>query len=207
MQRCRRPRLSLVSPRFISPPSTYSSVFDLPDTPLNNLTPRDFARLLVQAQPRLTLYIRSLVFNKTDVDDLVQDVAAKAYERLETYDPDRPFEAWLITLARYEVLTYFKSRKRDRLVFDENVAEKVADTMQTMSDRNELFTLELLERCLARIRPDDRELLRQRFDLNKTGEAIAEALKVSGATVSRRLAKLYGTLLVCVKSTMRQEGS
>lgn len=180
---------------------------DLSDAPLNNLTPRDFARLLVQAQPRLTLYVRSLVFNKSDVDDLVQDVAAKAFERLGTYDPARPFEAWLITLARYEVLSYFKSRKRDRLVFDECVAEKVADTMQTMSDRNELFTLEVLERCLTRVRPDDRELLRQRFDLNKTGEAIAEALKVSGATVSRRLSKLYSVLLVCVKSTLRQEGT
>jgi RNA polymerase sigma-70 factor (ECF subfamily) len=154
----------------------------------------------------VTLYIRSLVFAQSDVDDLVQDVAAKAWERLDTYDPQRPFEAWLITLARYEVLSYFKARKRDRLVLDEHVAERVADTMQSMTDRNELFTLDALERCLARVRPDDRELLRQRFDLNKTGEAIAAALKVSGATVSRRLARIYAGLLVCVKSAMRQEG-
>lgn len=171
-----------------------------------DLTPRDFARLLVQAQPRVTLYIRSLVFSKADVDDLVQDVAAKAWERLDTYDPGRPFEAWIVTLAKYEVLSYFKSRQRDRLVFDENVAEKVADAVQAMSNRNELFALDLLDRCLARVRSEDRELLRRRFELNQTGEAIAIALKVSGATISRRLAGLYSQLLVCVRSAMRQEG-
>lgn len=175
--------------------------------PTHNPPERQFAKLLVQHQPRLTLYFRTFVFRKSDVDDLTQETAAKAWEQLHTYDSSRPFEPWLLTIAKYELLSYLRDRKRSKLVFDEAIVDQLSDTLSEMQAKQELPELDALERCLGRVPSDDRELLRQRFELNKTGSAIALALQLSSATVSRRLQRIYSQLLLCVRRAMREEGA
>lgn len=175
--------------------------------PPDKLPERDFAKLLVQHQPKLMLYFRTFVFRKSDVDDLTQEAAAKAWEQLDTYDAARPFEPWLMTIARFELLSYLRDHKRSRLVFDDAVVDQLTQTLTQMQAEQALPELDALEQCLSRVPSDDRELLRQRFELNKTGSAIAEALKLSNATVSRRLQRVYGQLLLCIRRVKREEAS
>ena len=172
-----------------------------------NLAERDFAKLLVQHQPKLTMYFRTFVFRRSDVEDLTQEAAAKAWEQLATYDPSRPFEPWLLTIAKYELLSYLRDHKRSRLVFSDAIVDQLSDTLHDMQGKQELPGLDALDQCLARVPSDDRELLRQRFELDKTGQAIAEALDVSGATVSRRLQRIYSQLMLCVRRAMREGAS
>ncbi|MFK7789501.1 MAG: sigma-70 family RNA polymerase sigma factor [Phycisphaeraceae bacterium] len=173
----------------------------------HNLPERDFAKLLVQHQPKLTMYFRTFVFRRSDIEDLTQEAAAKAWEQLGTYDPTRPFEPWLLTIAKFELLSYLRDHKRSRLVFSEALVDQLSDTLAEMQGKQELPALDALEQCLSRVPNDDRELLRQRFELDKTGQAIAEALQLSGATVSRRLQRIYSQLLLCVRQAMREGAS
>jgi len=174
----------------------------------DRLSSRDFTKLLVRHQPKLTLYVRAMLFKRSDVDDLVQEVAAKAWEQLADYDPARPFDHWLLAIAKYEVLSYIRDKKRSKIVFNsEAVIDQLSTTFQSMSDKQQIPSLEALERCLARVPSDDRELLRQRFEQNKTGQAIAQVLNISGATVSRRLQRVYSQLLLCVRGFLREEAS
>lgn len=175
--------------------------------PTPNLPEREFAKLLVQHQPRLTLYFRTIVFSKSDVDDLTQETAAKAWEQLHTYDASRPFAPWLMAIAKFELMSYLRNHKRSRIVFDESIVEQLSDTLADMQAKQELPELDALERCLSRVPSDDRELLRQRFELDKTGSAIAEALQLSNATISRRFQRIYGQLLLCIRHVSREGGT
>ena len=74
--------------------------------------PADYARRLLASQPRLRAYVRSMVFNAGDVDDLLQDVATIGWERFADYDRDRPFDSWLLGVARNRVLQYFEAQKK-----------------------------------------------------------------------------------------------
>ncbi|MEM6257718.1 MAG: sigma-70 family RNA polymerase sigma factor [Planctomycetota bacterium] len=175
--------------------------------PSSNLPEREFAKLLVRHQPKLTLYFRTFVFRKADVDDLTQETAAKAWEQLSDYDANRPFEPWLLAIAKYELLSYLRNHKRSKLVFDAAIVDQLSNTLEDMQAKQELPELDALERCLARVPGEDRELLRQRFELNKTGNAIAESLELSSATVSRRLQRIYAQLLICVRRVTREGAS
>lgn len=172
--------------------------------PTKNLPEREFAKLLVQHQPKLSLYFRTFVFRQTDVDDLTQETAAKAWEQLASYDATRPFEPWVLAIAKFELLSYLRDHKRSRVVFSEPMVGQLAETLTDMQANRQLPELDALERCLSRVPSDDRELLRQRFELNKTGSAIAQALSLSNATVSRRLQRIYSQLLLCVRRGMRE---
>lgn len=37
--------------------------------------------------------------NRSDAEELVQDAFLRAWDRIETYDPARPFQSWLFTIA------------------------------------------------------------------------------------------------------------
>lgn len=172
--------------------------------PTHNPPERQFAKLLVQHQPKLTLYFRAFVFRKADVDDLTQETAAKAWEQLHSYDSARPFGPWLLAIAKYELLSYLRDHKRSKLVFDESIIEQLSGTLTQMQANRDLPELDALERCLSRVPSDDRELLRQRFEMNKTGSAIAQAMQLSSATVSRRLQRIYSQLMICVRRVTRE---
>lgn len=79
----------------------------------NTPNPADYARRLLASQPRLRAYVRSMVFNPGDVDDLLQDVATIGWEKFGTFEPERPFDAWLLGIARNRVLQYFQAQKKD----------------------------------------------------------------------------------------------
>lgn len=166
----------------------------------------DFAKLLVQDQPRLRSFVRSMIFQESDVDEIVQETASKAFERFSQYDPARPFDAWLITLARYEIMTFLKKRRRDKLVFSTETVDRLMQTFDDRPDRWKQYTLDSLERCMKRLKEEDRELVRMRYAERKLSKQIASALAVSEATICRKLSRVYGQLLVCIRRKASEGG-
>ncbi len=166
----------------------------------------DFAKLLVQYQPKLRTYVRAVIFQEADVDEIVQETASKAFARFDQYDPSRPFDAWLITIARFEVMTFLKSRRRDRLVFSTETVNKLLQNLEDRHDRWSRYTLDSLERCMKRLEQPDRDLIRMRYAEGKLGKQIALLLTVSEATVCRRLSRVYGQLLACIRKSVNDGG-
>src|SRR5262245_24504855 len=63
---------------------------------------RAYAQLLTEITPRLRRVIRRQrrFFNPSDVEDLVQDILLSLHAVRATYDPERPFMPWLLSIAR-----------------------------------------------------------------------------------------------------------
>ena len=72
---------------------------------------RQATRLWTLAQPAVSAFITSVVRDFKDRDDVLQDVAVAVIESFDRYDPQRPFTAWAIGVARNQVGLYLKSWK------------------------------------------------------------------------------------------------
>ncbi|MFK4423530.1 sigma-70 family RNA polymerase sigma factor [Bacillus sp. RC51] len=51
-----------------------------------------------------------LIEDKTDVDDIVQEIYIQLYESLRKYDSEKPFRPWLIGLAIKQIHSYRRKR-------------------------------------------------------------------------------------------------
>lgn len=51
-----------------------------------------------------------LIDDKTDVDDVVQEIYIQLYESLRKYDSEKPFRPWLIGLAIKQIHSYRRKR-------------------------------------------------------------------------------------------------
>lgn len=61
----------------------------------------EFARQFAVAYPRLWFIATSLVENRADAEDLVQDAAVIAYRKLDSFERGSNFTAWLARIVRF----------------------------------------------------------------------------------------------------------
>lgn len=160
--------------------------------------PAAFARMLMSAQPRIHAYVRSLVYNPADADDILQEVAAAGWQKFGDYDKDRPFDVWMFGIARNQIRYYLQKKKRDILSFSEGTMRELEQTAaETARDADQYQ--EALEHCLTRLQDVDRDVVRMRYEPNATNRSVAKLLNVSESKISRTLNRIYAALMLCMK--------
>ena len=158
---------------------------------------------LLAAQPRLRAYLRMLIYNPSDISDLMQEVAAIGWKKYKDFDTTRSFEAWLLGIARLCVFEYVRDQSKRASPLTDEVIELLEDEAQDVSASAPAM-LDALESCLGKLATDDYRLVRARFDKEQTNRAVAKALNLGESTVSRSLNRIYAQLLLCIKRTERE---
>jgi RNA polymerase sigma-70 factor (ECF subfamily) len=71
------------------------------------------AALLRALLPLLrSFFRRRLNGREDDVEDLLQETLIAVHQRRATYDPSRPFGAWLFAIARYKLVDRYRRERR-----------------------------------------------------------------------------------------------
>ena len=116
------------------------------------------------------------------IDDVVQDVLLTIHRVRHTYDPSRPFEHWLATIAKRRSIDSLRRRIRTHAneTADDEAYETFADPQANRSTEVRDAT-DLLGGALA----DLTERQREAIDLLKLREmSLVEASKVSGQSIA-----------------------
>lgn len=158
-----------------------------------------FRQQWVHWQPRIYAYIRSIVFNRSDAEDLLQEVAEVLWRKIDDFEPGTRFDQWAFGVARNKMLNFQKKKARERVRFSDSFEEVLADEVAAEFAK-ESGLLDALESCVEKLPPDHRELLRQRYEANATSRSVARAVGRSESAISRTLNKVYGLLMLCIES-------
>lgn len=156
-----------------------------------------FAALMVQHDRRLLRYILTLLPHRADAEEVLQQTATVLWEHFHEYDTTRDFYPWAVRFAYFEVLNFRKERARDRLVFCEEVLQKLAETRAQDDELLERRRTALMS-CLDQLPPADAELLRRRYCLPYSIAALATELKTTVKALYRRLDRLRERLAECI---------
>jgi RNA polymerase sigma-70 factor (ECF subfamily) len=116
------------------------------------------------------------------IDDIVQDVLLTIHRVRHTYDPSRPFEHWLATIAKRRSIDGLRRRIRTQAneTADDDAYETFADPQANRSTEVR-DAADLLGGALA----DLTERQREAIDLLKLREmSLAEASKASGQSIA-----------------------
>lgn len=157
-----------------------------------------FLNLFLPVHPGLHSYLRTLIPNRADAEDVLQAAAAIMWEKIDEFQPGTRFDRWAYHIAHLQAMCYLTGRKRSKLVFGEEVVSLLADQAATLSE-NTSEVMDALELCVARLSEKHRELLRLRFEHGGTNRSVALALGRSEGSVSRALSQLYDDLLECIE--------
>jgi RNA polymerase sigma-70 factor (ECF subfamily) len=90
-----------------------------------------FEPLITKYQPRVFATARRYARRDVDVEDIVQDVFLKAYQKLETFRGEAPFEHWLMRLAVRACYDFLRERQRNRETNFTELSEPETDWLET----------------------------------------------------------------------------
>ena len=88
-----------------------------------NVRRQKFTQCWLTAEPSVSAYVFATISGFHDAEDLVQQIAQEAARRFEQYDSNRPFLGWVLWIARSRVIDSYRRRKRDHLVFSDDLLE------------------------------------------------------------------------------------
>ena len=126
-----------------------------------------YATLLRKLQGHLRAYYARRVGRAAEAEDLLQETLIAMHTRRETYDPSRPFTAWVHAIARYKLIDYFRRHKRRA---EDPIDD--ADALFTASDTQAAEAQLDVTRLLNRLPEKTRNLIR---DVKIEGLSTAEA--------------------------------
>jgi RNA polymerase sigma-70 factor (ECF subfamily) len=163
-------------------------------------------RLMTGHQRRIFGYIYTLVPDRHDAQDILQETSVVICEKFDQFKPGTDFAAWACQIAYWEVRRARQKFARSKVVFNQEVVDALAETaaelLPEMSARHEA-----LAKCLQKLHPRDRELLLTRYE---PGSGVEEAAQRSGRSLVaayKALARLRKLLLDCVTHQLSLEGA
>ncbi|MFW6250765.1 MAG: RNA polymerase sigma factor [Alkalispirochaetaceae bacterium] len=145
---------------------------------------------------RYTNQIYSLAYRLTgseeEAEESVQEVFARAYKRLDTFDPERRFFTWLYTIA----LNYLRSRgrskkwqhRKEELSFDEEI-ERVIPSSGNYGPEREAMRSEasrLIYRALGELKEEYRRVFVLRHMEGLEVKDVAQTLDIPENTVKTK---------------------
>jgi RNA polymerase sigma-70 factor (ECF subfamily) len=164
-----------------------------------------FTRLWTQAQPAIAGYVGALAPDAHAADDLLQDIAVALLRKFPDYDPQRPFIAWAMGIAKVQLLTLRRDRARAALRFRPETIESLAEIWQELMPEVDERRLALGE-CLKRVTGRGRELLTLRYEQALEPQEIAARLGLAAGAVRVALARVRTALHECIDRRLNEAG-
>ena len=155
---------------------------------------RAFEPLFMRHKDTIYAMLVKRATNSDDVDDLLQEAFMKAFVNINRYNPDYDFGAWICTIAKNTFVDFNRSRRNKALNPENNIPleGRCTTSAQAVSPTPEESIINAqqraqIERYIATLPEDYRELFVLRFIEEYTYEEIAEALQMKLGTVKTRI--------------------
>lgn len=138
-------------------------------------------------------------------EELEQETALAAWRDYRRYDPERPFDSWVLGIARNVLRLHWRRRStRPRPLSLEDCPELTA-AAQRQSDH--LFQQQAYVRaCLEELEAQHRDLLKRYYTEQQDTAQIAKLLCMSLSAVKTRLHRLRQWIRRCIEQRARSDG-
>jgi RNA polymerase sigma-70 factor, ECF subfamily len=156
------------------------------------------AALWTAAQPTVTAFVRTLMPDFQQAEEVLQRVAVMLVRKFSEYDPQRPFAAWAIGFAKNEVLYYRRQRAHDKHLFNDELVEKIAVTYEQLVEEVDPIH-EALGQCVEELQGRSRRVIELRYSRGLNSGEIAGKMKLSSGAVRVLLHRVRGALRECIE--------
>ena len=163
-----------------------------------------FVQLFAKHQRGIQAYLWTLVANRADADDLMQETSVALWRKWPEFDGEREFFPWACGIAFIEVLRYRRRVASRRLLFSDELLQTLAAEFIEEAGRYETRAA-ALHRCLEKLGERDRQIIEARYRFGATAQQVAEDLRRPVSTLYKMVARIRNRLHACIEVAIAQE--
>jgi len=157
----------------------------------------------------LRAFVRSLGVSPMWVDDLAQEALVIAYERMDDFDENRDFGAWVRGIARNLVINERRKDARRKRILSDNLTEVLLSSSsvpenepEEKGDRAQAKVAALRE-CLKLVPEKSRALIQAKYEAEQSAPDIAAKLNMTSAAVRKSLERVRTALRKCMEERLQ----
>ncbi|MEX2214833.1 MAG: sigma-70 family RNA polymerase sigma factor [Phycisphaeraceae bacterium] len=159
--------------------------------------PGEFVQLFIRHERRVFAYLMTVLGNAADAEDVLQQTCVVLWSKFDEFEAGSDFAAWAIRTAYLTARNHLRSKSRSRVCFSQAMFEAVAQQAATQPAQVD-DVHDALGECLERLPAEDRDMIRQRYELDASVPSIADRLGRSVHVVYRALSRVHTDLFQCV---------
>ena len=174
------------------------------DAHSNNAMPaatEEVQLLFVRHEGAIRAFVRALQPSLADADDVMQETFLTISRKAATFEPGTNFLAWACGIARLKVLENLRQRQRATVLSE---AAIIALTEEAPAPEAIARREAALGRCLEKVAPRTRDLLRRRYSCRQSSEEMATALGITPAAVRMAMFKARAFLRDCISAELKR---
>lgn len=165
----------------------------------------EFVGLLTRHQPDLWAFIISRVPGHPEMEDILQETNVALWTHRQRFEKGTDFVAWSFTVAKFVILRHLKKNKRGAwLVFNDDLVELMDSEAPEIFDDG-ASRLRLLETCLGKLRPEERDLIDYRYSRRGDLETLGRMVGRSASSLSVSLHRIRAALRACIEREQKRE--
>ncbi len=145
-----------------------------------------FETLIARHQPRVFATARRYARREDEVQDIVQEVFIKAFQKLDSFRAEAPFEHWLMRMAVRTCYDFLRAHQRNRETTLTDLSDPEVDWLERFAaspvdnSKNTDAACALVERVLAQLAPEARLVITL---LEIEDRSVKEISKLTGWSV------------------------
>jgi RNA polymerase sigma-70 factor (ECF subfamily) len=168
------------------------------------------SQALAGAQDKLYAMIYVLMAGSFDTMDVLQETNVAILKHADSYDESRPALPWFKAFAMNQVLYYRRVRRDEKLLFDTDMINDLAailDEYEDQTENSEADYVDLLEKCLEKLPPWQRDLLKERYQDGAKVNKMAATRLMSRVSLSVLMFRIRKVLQSCIEKAVKKGDS
>jgi len=159
-----------------------------------------FLKLYLENENHIKSFLRVLVRDQSDYEDVCQSVAMTLWRKFDTYDASRPFGPWARGVAVREVLQSRRDSARCPTPFPTELVSSLLEAFEhhvaTAADSG--ARMEALKKCLEALPTRSRQYVQLRYREAFSIADIAAEVGSTSAATQRALSRIRARLAECI---------
>ena len=164
----------------------------------------EFIRLVTHYQPRIYLFIYSLLPSHLDAEEVLQETNLVLWRKFGEFRHGSDFRAWAFEVAFRNVQAHVGRRGRDRLRFKQKFLDTVASMASGQPDDLDARQQALTD-CLAGLSEKDRKLIQSRYQPQASVASVAVEVSRSVDAIYKAMARIRRALHDCIRRKLAAE--
>lgn len=165
---------------------------------------RTLVSLLMRHERQLFAYIYTLVPNRHDAEDILQETSLTIYDKFHEFQQGTDFLSWAMRIAWWKVRAARQKYARSKVLFNDEVLQLISETSIQMSQ--EISPMQhALTHCLGKLNERDRQFILTRYERDSGVERAAKSSGRSMQAAYKALMRLKQLLHDCVLNELSKE--
>jgi len=170
------------------------------------MTEKEFRNIVSENKDRMYSLACSIVSNKEQAEDIINEVLLKLWNRLKIFPPPLKVRSYLFTSLRNACYDYLRSNSvRRKYENDEDVSVAAAHETFDEESIDKKETVKQVRQLIEQLNDKEKEVIKLKDIFGYETNEIAELLDISESNVRARLSRARCSLKAAVINYMKKE--